>query len=83
MQALPLGRPVTPPLPFPLPKKITQKALRDKVEKLQEALWQAERALEGPNRPSAKRRKIEKKEQDAAEELIDRLAHIRFIERTS
>ena len=62
---------------------MTVKAWRDKREKLQEALWQAERALEGPNRPSAKRRKIEKKEQDAAEELIDRLAHIRWLDRTS
>ena len=72
-----------PPLPVPQPKKMTVKAWRDKREKLQEALWQAERALEGPNRPSAKRRKIEKKEQDAAEELIDRLAHIRWLDRTS
>ena len=68
---------------MPQPKKMTVKAWRDKREKLQEALWQAERALEGPNRPSAKRRKIEKKEQDAAEELIDRLAHIRWLDRTS
>ena len=68
---------------MPQPKKMTVKAWRDKREKLQEALWQAERALEGPNRPSAKRRKIEKKEQDAAEELIDRLAHIRWLHRTS
>ena len=59
------------------------KAWRDKREKLQEALWQAERALEGPNRPSAKRRKPEKKEQDAAEELIDRLAHIRWLHHIS
>ena len=72
-----------PPLPVPQPKKMTVKAWRDKREKLQEALWQAERALEGPNRPSAKRRKLEKKEQDAAEELIDRLAHIRWLDRTS
>ena len=72
-----------PPLPVPQPKKMTVKAWRDKREKLQEALWQAERALEGPNRPSAKRRKIEKKEQDAAEELIDRLAHIRWLHHTS
>ena len=83
MQALPLGRPAMPPLPFPLPKKMTQKAWRDKKEKLHKALWQASRALIRPNEPSAKRRKIEKKEQDAAEELIDRLAHIRFIERRS
>ena len=62
---------------------MTVKAWRDKREKLQEALWQAERALEGPNRPSAKRRKLEKKEQDAAKELIDRLAHIRWLDRTS
>ena len=75
--------PAMPPLPVPQPKKMTVKAWRDKREKLQEALWQAERALEGPNRPSAKRRKIEKKEQDAAEELIDRLAHIRWLDRTS
>ena len=72
-----------PPLPVPQPKKMTVKAWRDKREKLQEALWQAERALEGPNRPSAKRRKIEKKEQDAAEELIDRLAHIRWLHHIS
>ena len=75
--------PAMPPLPVPQPKKMTVKAWRDKREKLQEALWQAERALMGPNRPSAKRRKIEKKEQDAAEELIDRLAHIRWLDRTS
>ena len=68
-----------PPLPVPQPKKMTVKAWRDKREKLQEALWQAERALEGPNRPSAKRRKIEKKEQDAAEELIDRLRWLHHI----
>ena len=70
--------PAMPPVPVPQPKKMTVK----EREKLQEALWQAERALEGPNRPSAKRRKIEK-EQDAAEELIDRLAHIRWLDRTS
>ena len=71
-----------PPLPVPQPKTMTVKALREKTAKMLEAKWQAERALMGPNRPSTKRRKIEKKEQDAAEELIDRLAHIRWLDRT-
>ena len=75
--------PAMPPLPVPQPKTMTVKALREKTAKMLEAKWQAERALMGPNRPSAKRRKIEKKEQDAAEELIDRLAHIRWLHHIS
>ena len=83
MQALPLGRPVMPPLPFPLPKKMTQKAWRDKKEKLAAALWQASQELMRPNEPSAKRRKIVKKEEDAREELIDRMVELRRLAHTS